>query len=114
MLLDLLDLLDLLLKSQRAEGAFSQGSPVCFAGFWPSIPETQWPNSPKSCSNGQRRHQNVSLWLKYLEMEMKNKFVNHARNLFDRAKPSRLDNDISEQKKQTPLHNCDVVDATVL
>ena len=46
---------------------------------------------------------------------MKNKFVNHARNLFDRAKPSRLDNDISEhQKKQTPLHNCDVVDATVL
>ena len=42
MLLDLLDLLDLLLKSQRAEGAFSQGSPVCFAGFWPSIPDTQF------------------------------------------------------------------------
>merc|ERR1719399_2624863 len=30
-------------------------------------------------------YQDVSLWLKYLEMEMKNKFVNHARNLFDRV-----------------------------
>ena len=30
-------------------------------------------------------YQNVSLWLKYLDMEMKNKFVNHARNLFDRV-----------------------------
>lgn len=36
-------------------------------------------------------YQNVSLWLKYLEMEMKNKFVNHARNLFDRVPPARLD-----------------------
>lgn len=36
------------------------------------------------------RYQNVSLWLKYLEMEMKNKFVNHARNLFDRVPQPRL------------------------
>jgi crooked neck len=25
------------------------------------------------------------LWLKYSEMEMRNKFVNHARNVYDRA-----------------------------
>jgi crooked neck len=30
-------------------------------------------------------YQNVGLWLKYIEMEMKNKFVNHARNLFERS-----------------------------
>lgn len=30
-------------------------------------------------------HRNISLWLKYTEMEMKNQQVNHARNLFDRA-----------------------------
>jgi len=28
---------------------------------------------------------NKSLWLKYAEMEMKNKFVNHARNVWERA-----------------------------
>ena len=28
---------------------------------------------------------NVSVWLKYAEMEMKNRFVNHARNVWDRA-----------------------------
>ena len=25
------------------------------------------------------------MWLKYAEMEMKNKFINHARNIYDRA-----------------------------
>ena len=30
-------------------------------------------------------HRNITLWLKYAEMEMKNKQVNHARNLWDRA-----------------------------
>ena len=30
-------------------------------------------------------YKNVSLWLKYVEMEMKHKFVNHARNVFERA-----------------------------
>ena len=28
---------------------------------------------------------NKSLWLKYAEMEMKNKFINHARNVWERA-----------------------------
>ena len=28
---------------------------------------------------------NQALWLKYAEMEMKNKFVNHARNVWDRT-----------------------------
>ena len=30
-------------------------------------------------------HRNVSIWLKYVEMEMRHRFVNHARNLWDRA-----------------------------
>jgi len=30
-------------------------------------------------------HRNLGLWLKYTEMEMRNKQVNHARNLWDRA-----------------------------
>lgn len=30
-------------------------------------------------------YKNHSLWLKYVEMEMKNRFINHARNLWDRA-----------------------------
>jgi len=30
-------------------------------------------------------HRNITLWLKYTEMEMRNKQVNHARNLWDRA-----------------------------
>jgi len=30
-------------------------------------------------------YKNVTVWLKYAEMEMKNKNVNHARNLWDRA-----------------------------
>ena len=30
-------------------------------------------------------HRNIGLWLKYTEMEMRNKQVNHARNLWDRA-----------------------------
>ena len=30
-------------------------------------------------------HRSQSLWLKYAEMEMRNKFVNHARNVWDRA-----------------------------
>lgn len=30
-------------------------------------------------------HRNVTLWLKYAEMEMKNRQVNHARNIWDRA-----------------------------
>ena len=28
---------------------------------------------------------NVTLYIKYTEMEMKNRNINHARNLFDRA-----------------------------
>lgn len=28
---------------------------------------------------------NVSLWLKYVEMEMRHRFINHARNIWDRA-----------------------------
>ena len=30
-------------------------------------------------------YRNVTVWLKYAEMEMKHKFVNHARNVWDRA-----------------------------
>lgn len=30
-------------------------------------------------------HRNITLWLKYTEMEMRNRQVNHARNLWDRA-----------------------------
>lgn len=30
-------------------------------------------------------HRNITLWLKYAEMEMKNRQVNHARNIWDRA-----------------------------
>lgn len=30
-------------------------------------------------------HRNITLWLKYAEMEMRNKQINHARNLWDRA-----------------------------
>lgn len=30
-------------------------------------------------------HRNVTLWLKYAEMEMKSRQVNHARNIWDRA-----------------------------
>lgn len=30
-------------------------------------------------------HRNIALWLKYAEMEMKNRQVNHARNIWDRA-----------------------------
>jgi crooked neck len=29
--------------------------------------------------------QHVTLWLKYAEMEMKNKFINHAKNVWERA-----------------------------
>ena len=31
------------------------------------------------------KFRNIGLWLKYTEMEMRNKQVNHARNLWDRA-----------------------------
>ena len=30
-------------------------------------------------------YRNEVMWQKYIEMEMKHKFVNHARNIFDRA-----------------------------
>lgn len=30
-------------------------------------------------------HRNITLWLKYAEMEMKNRQVNHSRNIWDRA-----------------------------
>jgi tetratricopeptide (TPR) repeat protein len=30
-------------------------------------------------------HRNITLWLRYTEMEMRNRQVNHARNLWDRA-----------------------------
>lgn len=30
-------------------------------------------------------YRNITLWLKYAEMEMKNRQVNHARNIWDRA-----------------------------
>lgn len=30
-------------------------------------------------------HRNINLWLKYTEMEMKNRQINYARNLWDRA-----------------------------
>lgn len=30
-------------------------------------------------------HRNIALWLKYAEMEMKSRQVNHARNIWDRA-----------------------------
>lgn len=30
-------------------------------------------------------YRSLTLWLKYAEMEMKSKFVNHARNVWDRA-----------------------------
>ena len=30
-------------------------------------------------------YQNATLWLCYVEVEMKNRFVNHARNVWDRA-----------------------------
>jgi hypothetical protein len=30
-------------------------------------------------------HRSVSVWLKYAEIEMKNRQVNHARNILDRA-----------------------------
>jgi len=28
---------------------------------------------------------NASVWLKYAEMEMRHRFINHARNVWDRA-----------------------------
>ena len=30
-------------------------------------------------------HRNITIWLKYAEMEMRHKQVNHARNVWDRA-----------------------------
>ena len=30
-------------------------------------------------------YKNVSTWLKYVDMEMRNKYVNHSRNLWERA-----------------------------
>ena len=30
-------------------------------------------------------HRNVTVWLKYAEMEMRHKQINHARNVWDRA-----------------------------
>jgi hypothetical protein len=30
-------------------------------------------------------YRNITIWIKYAEMEMKNKFINHARNVWDRA-----------------------------
>jgi len=30
-------------------------------------------------------HRNTSLWIKYAEMEIRHKNINHARNIFDRA-----------------------------
>ena len=30
-------------------------------------------------------YRSTSLWLKYAEMEMRGKFINHARNVWDRA-----------------------------
>ena len=30
-------------------------------------------------------YRNQATWLKYAEMEMKNKFINHARNVWDRT-----------------------------
>jgi crooked neck len=30
-------------------------------------------------------YKNVATWLKYVDMEMRNKFVNHARNIWERA-----------------------------
>jgi crooked neck len=46
----------------------------------------------KKCANptlGERaldhNYRSSSLWLKYAEMEMTHKFVNHARNVWDRA-----------------------------
>ena len=30
-------------------------------------------------------HRNITVWLKYAEMEMRHKQVNHARNIWDRA-----------------------------
>jgi len=30
-------------------------------------------------------YRNQTLWFKYVEMEMKNKFMNHARNVLDRC-----------------------------
>ncbi len=30
-------------------------------------------------------YRNQTIWLKYAEMEMKNKFINHARNIWDRC-----------------------------
>jgi len=29
--------------------------------------------------------QSITLWLRYAEMEMRGRFVNHARNVWDRA-----------------------------
>jgi len=28
---------------------------------------------------------NIGVWMKYIEMEMRHKFINHARNVFERA-----------------------------
>jgi hypothetical protein len=30
-------------------------------------------------------HRNVTIWLRYAEMEMRHRFINHARNVWDRA-----------------------------
>ena len=30
-------------------------------------------------------HRNITVWLKYAEMEMRHKQINHARNVWDRA-----------------------------
>lgn len=30
-------------------------------------------------------HRNITVWLKYAEMEMRHKQINHARNIWDRA-----------------------------
>ena len=40
--------------------------------------------APRACC-AVRRRRNVSVWLKYVEMEMRHRFINHARNIGDRA-----------------------------
>lgn len=62
---------------------------------WPVVLSFSW-NSHLSASSAFRArsiyeraldvdHRNITLWLKYAEMEMKNRQVNHARNIWDRA-----------------------------
>lgn len=51
--------------------------------------EEQQNDLPRSRSVWERAldvsHRNVSVWLKYAEMEMRHKQINHARNVWDRA-----------------------------